>query len=155
MSKLFIDGCSLALEDFINVARHGYQVELTEESKKLVLRSRKVVDELVDEKKVVYGITTGFGKFSDVIISKDQAKDLQRNLIISHSTGVGNHFSEEVARGIMLLRANALSKGFSGIRLETLMTLIEMINKHNRKVEKEMENTRKPSQIYIIHQTYK
>lgn len=129
MSKVFIDGCSLALEDFINVARHGYQVELTEESIKLVLRSRKVVDELVDEKKVVYGITTGFGKFSDVIISKDQAKDLQRNLIISHSTGVGNHFSEEVARGIMLLRANALSKGFSGIRIETLMTLIEMINK--------------------------
>jgi histidine ammonia-lyase len=129
MSKIFIDGCSLTLEDFINVTRNGYQVELTEEAKELVLRSRKVVDDLVDEKKVVYGITTGFGKFSDVTISKEEAKDLQRNLIISHSTGVGNHFSEEVARGIMLLRANALSKGFSGIRIETLTTLIEMLNK--------------------------
>ncbi|MBN2897893.1 MAG: histidine ammonia-lyase, partial [Clostridia bacterium] len=129
MSKVFIDGCSLTLEDFINVTRHGYQVELTEKAKELVVKSRQIVDDLVDEKKVVYGITTGFGKFSDVSISKDEAKDLQRNLIISHSCGVGEHFSEEIARGIMLLRANALSKGFSGIRPETLMTLIEMINK--------------------------
>jgi histidine ammonia-lyase len=129
MSKVLIDGCSLTLEDFINVTRNGYQVELTEEAKELVLRSRKVVDDLVDAKKVVYGITTGFGKFSDVTISKDEAQDLQRNLIISHATGVGNHFSEDIARGIMLLRANALSKGFSGIRIETLTTLIEMLNK--------------------------
>lgn len=129
MSTVFINGYDLRLQDFINVARHGYKVEITEEAKEKVAKSREIVDKFVDEKKVVYGITTGFGKFSDVSISKDEAQDLQRNLIISHSCGVGNYLSKEIARGIMLLRANALSKGFSGIRTETLNTLIEMINK--------------------------
>jgi len=129
MSTVFINGYDLKLQDFIDVARHGYKVEITEEAKEKVAKSREIVDKFVDEKKVVYGITTGFGKFSDVSISKDEAQDLQRNLIISHSCGVGNYLSKEIARGIMLLRANALSKGFSGIRTETLNTLIEMINK--------------------------
>ncbi|WP_443110675.1 aromatic amino acid lyase [Caloramator sp. mosi_1] len=87
---------------------------------KRVKAAREVVDRFVDEGKVVYGITTGFGKFSDVVISKEEAKKLQRNLIVSHACGVGEELSEEVVRAIMLLRANALSKGYSGIRLETL-----------------------------------
>lgn len=129
MGRVLIDGCSLRLQDFINVVRYNYKVELTDESKEAVKKSRKVVDDLVDSKKVVYGITTGFGKFSDVTISKEESKELQRNLIISHACGVGESFSEEVVRGIMLLRANALSKGYSGVRPETLDTLIQMINK--------------------------
>jgi len=129
MSTVFINGYDLTLQDFINVARYGYKVEITEDAKEKVAKSREIVDKFVDEKKVVYGITTGFGKFSDVSISKDEAQDLQRNLIISHACGVGNHLSKEISRGIMLLRANALSKGFSGIRTGTLNTLVEMINK--------------------------
>lgn len=129
MQKVFIDGNSLTLQDVVNVARKGFEVVLTEEAMKKVEKARKFVDELVDNEKVVYGITTGFGKFSDVSISKDEAKDLQRNLIISHACGVGEHFQEDVVRAIMLLRANALAKGFSGIRPKTLDTLIEMINK--------------------------
>lgn len=129
MGKVLIDGNSLTIEDVINVARKGYKVELTKASIEKVEKSRKLVDRFVDEERVVYGLTTGFGKFSDVVISKEEAKELQKNLIISHSCGVGDLLDEEIVRGIMLLRANALAKGFSGIRLSTLKTLIEMINR--------------------------
>ncbi len=130
MKNLFIDGNNLKLEDFIKVSRFNQKVELTEDAINNVNSSRKLVDELVEAGKVVYGITTGFGKFSNVVISQDDTKALQRNLIISHSCGVGEALDLEVVRGIMLLRANALAKGHSGIRLSTLNTLIEMLNKN-------------------------
>ncbi|MBV1818257.1 histidine ammonia-lyase [Anaerosalibacter bizertensis] len=129
MNKVIIDGNSLTIEEFANVARNGYKVELSKEAIKNVEESRKIVDKFVEEEKVVYGITTGFGMFSDVVISKDETKKLQKNLIVSHSCGVGNPLDEEIVRGIMLLRANALAKGFSGIRLSTLNTLLEMLNR--------------------------
>lgn len=128
MSIVYIDGEKLTIEDIVKVARKGYKVQLTEEAIKKVEKSRELVDRFVEEERVVYGITTGFGKFSDVAISKEETQDLQRNLIISHSCGVGNPFGEEIVRAIMLLRANALAKGFSGIRLSTLKVLIDMIN---------------------------
>jgi len=129
MNKVLINGNNLTLEDFINVVRHNYTVELTNEAIKKIERSRQIVDKFVEEEKIVYGITTGFGKFSDVNISKEETKILQKNLIMSHSCGVGNPLDEEIVRGIMLLRANALAKGHSGIRLSTLNTLIDMLNK--------------------------
>ncbi|MBZ2174101.1 histidine ammonia-lyase [Schnuerera sp. xch1] len=129
MNKVLIDGNSLSLEEFINIVRFGYEVEMAKGAMEKVERSRELVDEFVEEEKVVYGITTGFGKFSDVSISKEETKDLQRNLIMSHACGVGRPLDEEIVRGIMLLRANALAKGYSGIRLSTLKTLIEMLNK--------------------------
>ena len=129
MNRVLIDGNSLTIEDVVNVSRKNYEVRLTEEALSKVKIARDLVDKLVDEEKISYGITTGFGKFSDVAISKEDAKQLQRNLIISHACGVGNPLSEDIVRGIMLLRVNALSKGHSGIRIETLQTLVEMINK--------------------------
>jgi len=129
LKNVYLDGNSLNLKDFINVVRGGYKVELTEEAISKVNKSREMVDKFVEEERVVYGITTGFGKFSDVNISKDEATTLQRNLIISHACGVGKPLSQEEVRGVMLLRANALAKGYSGIRLSTLNTLIEMLNK--------------------------
>lgn len=130
MNKVIIDGNKLTLEEFISVVRKNYKVELSNEAVEKVEKSRSIVEKFVDEEKVVYGITTGFGKFSDVLISKDETKELQRNLIISHSCGVGEPLDEEIVRGIMLLRANALAKGYSGIRLSTLNTLIDMLNKN-------------------------
>ena len=133
-----IDGNRLTLEDVVNVAREGYQITLTPESIAEVERSRQYVDELVASGEVVYGITTGFGNFSNVHISKEEATELQKNLIISHSCGIGPTFPTEVVRAIMLLRINNLAKGYSGIRLSTLETLIEMLNKgvHPRIYEK-------------------
>lgn len=129
MNKVIINGEDLTIQDVISVARDGYMVELSNQAIKNVEESRKVVDRFVDNGEIVYGITTGFGKFSDVVISKEEAAVLQRNLIISHSCGVGDPLSEEIVRGVMLLRANALSKGYSGIRLSTLNTLINMLNR--------------------------
>ncbi|UNM96529.1 histidine ammonia-lyase [Ignatzschineria rhizosphaerae] len=138
MSTIKIDGNHLTLEDIINVARHYHSIELTSSARKEVELSRQYVDELVASGEVVYGITTGFGNFSNVHISKDEARALQKNLIISHSCGIGECFSTEIVRAIMLLRINNLAKGFSGIRLSTLNTLIEMLNKkvHPRIYEK-------------------
>lgn len=130
MGKVIIDGNSLTLEDIVNVAYKGYEVSLSSEAKERVIESRKIVDDIVENSKVVYGITTGFGKFSDVTITHEDCKTLQRNLIVSHACGYGSLFPKEIVRTIMLLRANALSKGYSGIRLETLETLIEMLNKN-------------------------
>ncbi|MEG1254709.1 histidine ammonia-lyase [Clostridium sp.] len=129
MNKVIINGNDLTLEDLINVARNNYEVEISKEAIERVKKSRSIVDKIVEEDKVVYGITTGFGKFSDVSISGEDCKTLQRNLIISHACGFGDRLDTDIVRAIILLRANALSKGYSGIRLSTLHTLIEMLNK--------------------------
>lgn len=129
MGKVLIDGNSLTLEEFIQVTRGEKEVEISKEAIKKVEESRGLVDRWLEEDKVIYGITTGFGKFSDVIITREETKVLQRNLITSHACGVGEFFDEEIVRGILLLRANALAKGYSGIRLSTLSVLIKMLNK--------------------------
>lgn len=130
MEKLLLDGNSLTIDDFISVTRGHRKVGLTEGSKQAVKRAREVVDRYVAEKRVIYGITTGFGKFSDVTIDEDQTAELQENLITSHACGVGDPFEEDIVRGIILLRVNALAKGFSGIRLATLESLIGMLNEN-------------------------
>ena len=124
-----ITGETLTLHDLHTVCYHDTPVVLGEEARQRIIRSRKTVDDLVDQDKVVYGITTGFGKFSDVRITNDECKTLQRNLIITHAVGAGEPFSREVSRGIMLLRVNNLAKGFSGARLEVVETLIAMLNR--------------------------
>ncbi|GAU77380.1 histidine ammonia-lyase [Fusibacter sp. 3D3] len=128
-NRVMIDGKSLTIEDIINVSRKNFKIQITEDALVKVDKARKLVDYFVDEKKVVYGITTGFGKFSDVVISKEETTDLQTNLIISHACGVGTPFTEDVSRAIMLLRVNNLAKGHSGVRRVTLNTLVEMINR--------------------------
>ncbi|HCO18793.1 MAG TPA: histidine ammonia-lyase, partial [Tissierellales bacterium] len=129
MNKVYIDGSNMNLRDFILVARQRTQVELDDNAKTRIKRSRDLVDRFIEEERVVYGITTGFGKFSDIVISCEETVALQRNLIISHSCGVGEPLPEEAVRGIMLLRANAFPKGLSGIRLSVVETLIEMLNR--------------------------
>ena len=126
---IIITGQTLTLQDLVAVCREHEAVELSAESRKKIEASRAVVDQLVEDEAVVYGITTGFGKFSDVSISQDECKLLQRNLIVSHAVGAGEPFAEEVVRGMMLLRVNNLAKGFSGTRLVIVETLIDMLNK--------------------------
>ncbi len=128
-NTVILDGDSLSLEQLVNVARHGWKVELSERAVEKVRKSRAIVEDIVENNKVVYGITTGFGKFADVSISKEDCRQLQTNLILSHACGAGPLFPTDTVRSIMLLRANALAKGFSGVRLETLSTLVEMLNR--------------------------
>jgi len=129
MNKVIITGHSLTLEEVVNVCRNYYQVELAEEATQKIEKSREVVNDFVENEDVVYGITTGFGKFSDVSITKDESKLLQKNLIITHAVGAGNPFDTDVVRGIILLRINNLAKGFSGARLSTIQAMIDMLNK--------------------------
>ncbi|MHA1906185.1 MAG: histidine ammonia-lyase [Candidatus Thorarchaeota archaeon] len=124
-----IDGESLTIEDVVNVARHSFQVELDETARKKLIDSRAVIERALKEGRTVYGVNTGFGDLADVSIDESDLAALQVNLIRSHSVGVGDPFPQEVVRGMMLLRANALAKGFSGARVEVVETLISMMNK--------------------------
>ena len=128
MKEIILNGNDLTLEDVVQVARHGATARLSEDAKVMVKKSRDYVEAIVSEERVVYGITTGFGKFSDVRISQEETAQLQKNLIMSHACGTGPHFSGEIVRAIMLLRANALAKGYSGIRLSTIEMLLAMLN---------------------------
>lgn len=128
METIRVDGMSLTFEQIEKIAKHKANVELTEDSKKRIIHCREYVDRVINEGRIVYGLTTGFGKFSTITIPLEQIDELQENLIISHATGVGKPFSREETRVIMLLRINVLAHGNSGIRLETLQTLIDMLN---------------------------
>ncbi|WP_232699298.1 histidine ammonia-lyase [Brevibacillus daliensis] len=124
-----LDGTSLTIDQVVQAARHQQAISLSEGAIKKVTLSRSMVEQMVEEKRVVYGITTGFGKFSDVMISREDVSQLQENLIMSHACGMGEPYATEVVRAIMVLRINALSQGFSGIRLQTLQLLVEMCNR--------------------------
>ncbi len=124
-----LTGRDLTIEDVIQAARHHEQVVLTDAAQAAVLRAQQYVQQKLDEGKVVYGLTTGFGNFQDTLVTGDDTVTLQRNLIISHACAMGNPLPTEVVRAIMLLRINALAQGHSGIRLSTLMTLLSMLNR--------------------------
>ena len=129
MHEVQIDGEHLTIEDVVKVSREKAKVAISEEAKKRVKRCRMFLEELVKKNEVIYGVNTAFGALSNITIPPEETKKLQLNLIRSHSTGVGEPLSTDVVRALMLLRANTLAKGYSGIRLETLETLVEMLNK--------------------------
>lgn len=126
---IYIDGESLTLEEIAEVARNYAIVELTNEAVEKIKISRQIVEKAINDGKVIYGINTGFGKFENIGIKDTQLEELQRNLILSDAVGIGNPFPTDVTRAIILLRVNALAKGLSGIRLETVQGLIDMLNK--------------------------
>ncbi|MGQ9550881.1 MAG: histidine ammonia-lyase [Candidatus Bathycorpusculaceae bacterium] len=129
MHEVCIDGETLRIEDIVSVSREYAKVSIPEKVKDRVKRSRVVLQKIIEEKKVVYGVNTGFGALCNVVISSDEIRQLQSNLIRSHSSGVGKSLDTETVRALMLLRANTLAKGYSGIRLETLEALVEMLNR--------------------------
>lgn len=119
----------ISIEEVVHVARNHAKVSLSQNAIERVKKARAYVDKKLADGEVIYGLTTGFGKFSDTFISPEDAKILQRNLIISHACAMGEPLKREIVRGVMVLRCNALSKGHSGIRLITLQTLVDMLNK--------------------------
>jgi len=128
MRKLLIDGSSLKFSDIAAVSEEGLFVELTPDARERMSASRSVVDRIVADGRTVYGVTTGFGVFSEVRIARDKLLELQRNLILSHCGGTGEPYAPAVVRAMMLLRANALAKGYSGIRPEVVELLLRMLN---------------------------
>ena len=128
MKTLYIDGHSLTLDDIKEVAFGQAQIHVKEEAKQKILKARALVERKVANSEIIYGLTTGFGEFKNVAINKDQTKELQDNLIASHSIGVGEPFGEPIVRAATLIRANSLSSGNSGVRLETVEALLDIIN---------------------------
>jgi len=129
VNKVVIDGESLTIEDVVHVARRDFQVEVSQEAMRRVAKCRETVDRLIKENTVIYGVTTGFGFLSGVAITPQESRELQINLIRSHSSAIGKPLDRDAVRALMLLRANTLAKGYSGVRLETLGTIVKMLNK--------------------------
>lgn len=124
-----LTGDSLTMSQIHRVCYHNETVTISKNSMQKVIDSRAAVEKIVREKITIYGINTGFGKFSDVKIAEEDVAPLQLNLIRSHACGVGEPFQEIVSRTMLLLRLNALIKGFSGVRPILIETLVELINK--------------------------
>jgi histidine ammonia-lyase len=132
-----LDGNTITIEDVVAIARFGENAGISGDAKDRIVASRKCVERFIAEGKAIYGLNTGFGMFSDVAITSDQLDELQKNLIYADAVGIGRPFDTEIVRAIMVLRANALAKGFSGIRLGTVEILVEMINKRVHPVIRE------------------
>jgi len=124
-----IDGNNLTIHDVVRVSRQGEPVELCPGAVPAMEESRAFIEEIVREKRVVYGITTGVGELVNSLISPQDVERLQVNLIRSHAVNVGEPLPEDVVRGVMLLRANALAKGFSGVRVGLVEALLSFLNK--------------------------
>ena len=135
MKTISLDGESLTIEDVVAVAESraasegGVHVKIAAEAQEKIQRARRAVEEFIERGDIVYGVTTGFGAFKDKVISPEQTEELQRNLLMSHAAGVGDPLDEATVRAVMLIRANTLAKGHSGIRVQTIEALLALINR--------------------------
>src|SRR3954471_13387595 len=129
MKALHLTGNDLTLEELSEVVYQKRAVLLAPDARAAVERARAVVDDILTNNKLAYAITTGVGMLSDVRISPDQSRELQMNLLRSHAVGVGEPLNEFETRAMILLRANSLAKGNSGVRPVILDTLCEMLNR--------------------------
>src|SRR5258705_1349457 len=124
-----LDGHSLSIPDVVAVSRHNAPVALDPEALRAVTASRRVVEAAVSSGQTMYGVNTGFGKLAHVRIPPDQARQLQLNLIRSHASGVGDPLPADAVRAMMVLRANVLVRGTSGVRPIVPELLVDMLNR--------------------------
>ena len=125
---ILLDGNSLTLDDLVAIAYDSVDVGLTDEARARVRASRAIVDDFARHDAPTYGINTGFGSFAETRVPAEALAELQVNLLRSHAAGVGDPLPVPVVRAMLALRANVLAKGFSGIRLETLERLLDLLN---------------------------
>jgi histidine ammonia-lyase len=133
MRTVWLDGESLTPSTVLQISyawRHPAQVTVAVDPRaaQRVRASREVIERMVEDQRIVYGVTTGFGALKDRTIPGDQVRALQRNLLLSHAVGVGSPLPEPVVRAMMVIRANALAKGYSGIRLAVIEGLLNLLN---------------------------
>ncbi len=131
MTTLLLNGETLTIEDVLAVAYGGAgapRVEIDPEAAIRIDRAAAAVQQMLDEGRIIYGITTGFGAFKDRVIPRDQVERLQRNILVSHAVGLGDPLDTATTRALMLIRANTLARGHSGIRRVTVQTLLDMLN---------------------------
>ncbi|HZB89572.1 MAG TPA: histidine ammonia-lyase [Terracidiphilus sp.] len=128
MDSLILNGQALTLAEIEAVALRGLPVGVAQEARARAVQSRALIEKILDEGQTVYGVNTGFGKLSDVRIAAEKLTELQFNLVRSHAGGVGTPLSEAESRAMLLLRANVLAKGFSGVRPGVLELLVALLN---------------------------
>ena len=126
---LIINGAGLKIEDVVNVARHNEKVELSADAVKRINTCRAMLERKIEAHEIMYGVNTGIGEFSEVVLNDDQVKDFQKYLIYNHAAGIGDPMPIEWVRGAMLGRINVHSHGNSGVRIEITQTLVDMLNK--------------------------
>jgi histidine ammonia-lyase len=129
MTTIFLDGNSLTIPAIDELARQKVRVKLTPAAKRRIVSARLLIDSWVRSDRTVYGVTTGFGEFSNIRIDQKDIGQLQENLILSHAAGAGDPLPPEVVRAMMALRVNALAKGHSGARLETVQMVLDMLER--------------------------
>ncbi len=126
---IVLNGSSLTVPDLVRIARHGERVELAPEALERIRACRAVLEEKIDAHEIMYGVNTGIGEFSEVVLTDEQVKDFQRYLIYNHAAGIGDPAPEEYVRGAMAGRVNVHAHGNSGCRPVITQTLVEMLNK--------------------------
>ncbi len=129
MNRIAIDGERLTLESLYSIVFDNAEAEIPASARERMSASRAVIEKLAEANAVVYGVTTGFGKMASTRISHDEIRHLQLNLVRSHACGVGAPLSEPAVRAMLALRANAIAKGFSGVRPVVAETLVAMLNR--------------------------
>ncbi|MFX0091949.1 MAG: histidine ammonia-lyase [Candidatus Hodarchaeota archaeon] len=124
-----ITGTGLTIEDVVNVARHNEKVELHPDAIERMKKCRAMLEEKIKAREILYGVNTGIGEFSEVVLDDNQIKDFQKYLIYNHAAGIGDPAPIEYVRGAMLSRVNVLAHGYSGNRPIIAETLVEPLNK--------------------------
>ncbi len=124
-----INGTGLTIEKLVQIARHNEPVVLPDEAVERIKKCRAMLEKKITAHEIMYGVNTGIGEFSEVVLSDDQIEDFQKYLIYNHAAGIGDPAPIEYVRGAMTGRLNVLSKGHSGCRPEIPQTLVEMLNK--------------------------
>src|SRR6056297_2551100 len=126
---LVIDGSGLTIDNVVQVARHHEKVELHADAVSRINKCRAMLEDKIEKNEIMYGVNTGIGEFSEVVLNDEQVKQFQKYLIYNHAAGIGDPMPEEHVRGAMLGRINVHAHGNSGNRLEITQTLIDMLNK--------------------------
>ena len=125
---IILTGNDLKIEDLVNVARNGEKVELHYEAKERIRKCRVMLEKKLAAHEIMYGVNTGIGEFSEIVLNDEQIKDFQKYLIYNHAAGIGNASPVDHVRAAMLLRANVHAHGNSGCRLEITQCLVDMLN---------------------------
>ncbi len=127
-SYVTLDGSRLTIETLVAISRGDKHITLSDDAKERIQCARAVIDQKLSENKVIYGVTTGFGKLANTLISHDELNELQVNIIRSHSIGFGSYVPDDIILGAMVIEVNSFCKGASGIKLPTVELLVQLIN---------------------------
>lgn len=126
---IVLDGSGLTIEKLVKIARHNEPVELARDAVERINKCRAMLEKKIEAREIMYGVNTGIGEFSEVVLDDDQVKDFQKYLIYNHAAGIGDPMPLEYVRGAMAARINVHAHGNSGVRLAVTNTLVEMLNK--------------------------